>query len=370
MVAPRGPFRFLLVAMLVLSCLPASAEAPVATPAVAPPQPPAAPATPPVVVAPQRPQRRTVHRQVSRLPLDRTYRSVPLVDTGAVHGKIELALARHLDKDMAFNETALRDVVTGFREVLQVPVVLDTKALEDAGIDLDTPITFDNQGMSARATLRRILGDLDLTSMIRDEALVITTKEKASEELDVRLYPLPWGYRTQGAVDFQTLIDLIQNTVGGPGAWADAGGNGVIRPLGDGAAAMLVVTQTAEVHDAVEGLLRGLHEQALSEFGGPEDVPAAKTPTVRVHHVADEAVRRDLAAKLVELCNASLPHGADPEAKVTMVGECLAVQSATPEFHALAGQLIRSVAGEQVLDTDWSSYPGGAAGGMGGGGSF
>ena len=303
---------------------------------------------------------------MSRLPLDRTYRSVPVGDAAmaAAREKIETALTRPFDK-ADFNETPLRDVVADVRERLKIPVVLDGRALEEAGIDSESPITFTGQGMTARAALRRVLGDLDLTALVRDEALVITTREKAGEELDVRLYPLPWGYRMQGAVDFQALIDLIQNSVGGPGDWADGGGNGVIRPLGDGAAALLVVTQTAEVHDAVEGLLRGLHEQGLAEFGGREDASAGKTPTVRVHHVADEAVRRDLAQKLVELCNTSLPHGADPQAKVTMVGECLAVQSVTPEFHALAGQLIRSVAGEQVLDTDWSSYPGGAGAGGG-----
>jgi hypothetical protein len=40
-----------------------------------------------------------------------------------------------------------------------------------------------------------------------------------------------------------------------------------------------------------------------------------------------------------------------------MVGECLAVQSLTPEFHAMAGQLIRSVAGEGVSDLERTSYP-------------
>jgi hypothetical protein len=356
--------------MLVVSRLTVSAAPPVANPSIAAPQPAATPATPPVVADPPRPRLRTIHRQVSRLPLDREYRSVPVGDavTVAAHGKIEAALARAVDKDVDFVETPLRDVVNQWRDTLGIPVVLDVRALENSGIDLETPITFAGQGRSVRAMLRQVLGHLDLTWMIRDEALVITTTERAAVELDLRLYPLPWGYRTLGQVDFQTLIDLIQNTAGGPGTWADDGGNGGIRPLGDGAAAVLVVAQTAEVHDEIEGLLRGLHERALAEFGGPDDLPASKTPTVRVHHVADQVVRRDLAQKLVELCNTSLPHGADPQAKVTVVGDCLAVQSLTPEFHALAGHLIQAVAGEQVLDTDGTSHP--AGGGMPAGGAF
>jgi hypothetical protein len=332
-----------------MACLSAvGADPPLATPAVAPAQPPRA-------------TLRTVHRQVSRLPLTRDYRSVPVGDaaTVAAHARIDAALAKVADADSTnFIETPLRDVVAQFRGWLQVPVVLDHKGLEDAGLDLDTPVTFTGQGTTARAALRQLLADLDLTWMVQGESLVVTTKEKAAEHLPIRLYPLPWSYSTQGAIDFQSLIDVIQNTVGGPGAWADGGGNGAIRPLGEGGDAVLVVSQTAEVHDEIEVLLRGLHERALGEFGGPHDLPAAKTPTVRVHHVADEAVREDLAAKLAELCNAALPHGTDAQAKVTVVGECLAVQSLTPEFHALAGQLIRSVAGEQVKDVDWSADPG------------
>lgn len=365
--------RIVCAVVVSIACLQAvAADPPAANPLVVPPQPPAAQATRPVMVAPPRPQLRTVHRQVSRLPSTRDYRSVPVGDaaTVAAHEKIEAALGRVVDRETNFTETPLRDVVVQFGKILEVPVVLDMRALEVAGIDLDTPITFAGQGTTARAALRRILDDLDLTRLIRDEALVITTMERAGENLERRLYPLPWGHSTQGAVDFRSLIDLIQDSIGGPGVWAVGGGNGSIRPHGDGAAAVLVVSQTADVHDEIVGLLRSVHYRDLAEFGGPHDIPAAKTPVVRVHHVADDAVRRDLATKLVELCNSSLPHGADPQAKVTVVGEGLAVQSLTPEFHALAGQLIRAVAGEQVEDIDWNAYPADGGGGMDGGGSF
>jgi len=351
--------------MVAVSCLQAvAADPPAANSAVASPQPPAAPATPPVTVAPPRPHLRTIHRQVSRLPLTRDYRSVPVGDaaTVAAHEKIEAALVRVGDADANFTETPLRDVVVQFQKILKVPVVLDMKALEDAGVDLDTPVTCTSQGTTARAALRRILGLLDLTWLIRDEALVIATKELASANLELRLYPLPWGYSTQGGNDVRVLIDFIQNSVGGLDSWADGGGNGAIRIIGDGGAAVLVVSQTADVHDEIEGLLRSLHERDLAEFGGLHDIPAAKTPVLRLHHVADDAVRRDLATKLVDLCNSSLPHGADPQAKVTVVGACLAVQALSPEFHALAGQLIRAVAGEHVHDLEWSVYPGGGAG--------
>jgi hypothetical protein len=125
-----------------MSCLSAvGADPPLATPAVAPAQPPRA-------------TLRTVHRQVSRLPLTRDYRSVPVGDaaTVAAHARIDAALVKVADADSTnFIETPLRDVVAQFREWLQVPVVLDHKGLEDAGIDLDAPVTFTGQGTTARA---------------------------------------------------------------------------------------------------------------------------------------------------------------------------------------------------------------------------
>ena len=96
-----------------------------------------------VAADPPRPQFRTVHRQVSRLPLTRDYRSVPVGDaaTAAAHEKITAALTRVSDADMSFNETPLREVVAWFCEILEVPVVLDMTALEHAGIDPETTIT-------------------------------------------------------------------------------------------------------------------------------------------------------------------------------------------------------------------------------------
>jgi len=297
---------------------------------------------------------RVVHPQVSDSLLAREYRALP-VGSAAVARSREARIRESLDEELpetgwSFMETPLRDVVAQIKDGMGLPVVIDMQALEDAGIDLETPVTLDTSAVTVRSALRRILDPLDLTWMIRDEALLITTKEKASENLEIRLYPLPWGVCFQGTgdCDHQAVIGLVTNTVGGPGTWQDGGGNGSIRLQGDGPTAVLVVSQTTEVHDDIEGLLRGLHVRDLAEFGGPQDAAAAKTPTVRVHHVADAALRRDLAAKLVELCNASLPQGADAQAKVTIVGDCLAVQALTPEFHALALQVIRAAAGEQV----------------------
>jgi general secretion pathway protein D len=68
--------------------------------------------------------------------------------------------------------------------------------------------------------------------------------------------PVPFGPPATGGggqADFQSLIDLITNTVGGPAAWADQGGNGQIRPFDTNLS--IVVMQTQEIHEQIADLL-------------------------------------------------------------------------------------------------------------------
>ncbi|MFM7290544.1 MAG: hypothetical protein ACKO6B_04845 [Planctomycetia bacterium] len=364
---PPASFRLLLCAAFACGCLRVVAADPqVADPPVEAAQAAAEEAAPPPAEEQPLPLR-TIHRQVSRLPFNREFRVVPVGDAATVEAyeKIGEALQRPLEAQMTFAETPLRDVVETFRETLGVPVLVDRRAFEDAGIDLDLLITFKSHGTTARAALRHILGALDLGWIIRDESLVITTKDAAAQVADVRLYPLPLSSCTQPVADLRSLVELVQNAVA-PQTWNTVGGEGSIQPCGDGAATGLLVRQTMEAHAEVEGLLRGLHERELAEFDAAGDGSGAGAPTVRVYQVADEATRDDLARKLVELCNDALPQGRDPRARVTVVGGSLAVHAATPEFHALAGQLIRAVAGEQVLDGWRGGANAAAAAGMGG----
>jgi hypothetical protein len=133
------------------------------------------------------------------------------------------------------------------------------------------------------------------------------------------------------------MIDLIQSTVA-PDTWDGVGGPGAIRPLVSAGDPLLVVSQTSEIHDEVENLLRRIHGRLLAEFAG-------ERPVLRVHHVADARARESLQEVLVDLCNTSLGDLGDRAAAVTIVGDSVSVTSTSPEFHALAAQTIAAVAG-------------------------
>jgi hypothetical protein len=117
------------------------------------------------------------------------YKSVDLANPGSNEKKIYDSLDKPVE-NLDFSETPLRDVIAQIQDSQGIPVQIDAKALEDAGLDLEAPITRNVSGISLRSALRLLLGDLDLTYLIKDEVLLITTKDKAAENLVVKVYPV------------------------------------------------------------------------------------------------------------------------------------------------------------------------------------
>jgi hypothetical protein len=280
-------------------------------------------------------------------------------------------------RDFHFTETPLRDVIAQLKDMVQIPIQLDLKALEDQGVDLEAPITKDISGVELRSALRLILGDLDLTYLVKDEVLLITTKEKASENLIVRRYPMPSWIPVDEA-----LIDTVQNVTGGPGAWADGGGIGAIRP-GPGRSNSLIVSQTEEVHEEVVALLDEWMGDDLALLSA-EHPPLPKTVPTRLYRILDESLIKDLPAKLTQLCNVALAERGDPEAKITVLGNRIVVQSRNRAFHIYTAELVQALNGEDVTTTESlfdpsraepdidasQNYFQGGMGGMGGGMGF
>ena len=117
------------------------------------------------------------------------YKSVDLANPGSNEQKIYDALGKPV-QNFEFTETPLRDVIAQIQDAQGIPVQIDTKAFEDAGLDLEAPVTKNVSGISLRSALRLLLGDLDLTYLVKDEVLMITTKDKAAETMVVKVYPV------------------------------------------------------------------------------------------------------------------------------------------------------------------------------------
>ena len=105
-----------------------------------------------------------------------------------------------------------------------------------------------------------MLRKLDLNYVIKDEGLLITTPEEASNYLTTTVYPVEdlvlYHEEDDGTdADFDSLVDLMTSTVD-PQSWDGVGGPGSVRELPINLT--LVISQTQENHRQIEQLLQNL----------------------------------------------------------------------------------------------------------------
>jgi len=84
---------------------------------------------------------------------------------------------------LAFIETPLEDVVSYLQDEHDIPIVIDRRALDEAGIRVDAPITSRVSGVPLRSALRLVLDQLELAHVIENEVLVITTEKSRKARL-------------------------------------------------------------------------------------------------------------------------------------------------------------------------------------------
>jgi len=181
--------------------------------------------------------------------------------------KIEQVLAGPLHSNgIDVADQPLIDILMQLQDEYQIPIQLDTTALEEAGVGSDSPVTRTFRNISLRSALKLMLEPLKLTWIIRDEVLMVTTTEVAERRL------VTCVYNVQGLVDdgdpksMDALIDAIVTCVA-PGTWSENGGKQAdIRPLIPG---LLVVSQTSAIHEEVKGLLAKIRKAR-------EQVPISK----------------------------------------------------------------------------------------------
>jgi hypothetical protein len=213
----------------------------------------------------------------------------------------ELLLERALTQrgSVDFVQTRLQTAVETLRLDFRIPILLAAKKLEEASVSVDTPITKNITDLPLESILRLILADLELGIAIRDGVVLITTPEDIESQLITRVYPVldlvtPPRLISQEVAayserDYDALIDLIIATIK-PDSWDDVGGPGGINALDNAGA--LVISQSRDVHRAIENLLTSLRR--VKAFQG---IPSGALPTIASQRMtarpnAGESVRR------------------------------------------------------------------------------
>ncbi len=227
-------------------------------------------------------------------------RQVPAKAAGAT-SRIERALEQPVRWN--FRESPLSTVASSIREQMGIHVQVNQSALDDMGIDCDLPVTVTVTDLPLASALELAFLDSGLTWTVWNEALVITTPEKAAdlEMLVTRVYPVgdlvlhgpgPVGtprwmlWSGHGGVpppqakalpgsdaNFDRLIEMITSTIS-PTSWGDVGGPGSIEYYKVNDEEVLIISHTYRVQRAIERLfsdLRAIKPHATS--GVTNDLP-------------------------------------------------------------------------------------------------
>ena len=218
-------------------------------------------------------QTEEVHAEIADLlaRLRRLARKEPL------HSPAERKLAEALDSPtvIEFTETPLQDVVDYLKDVHHVEIQVDVQTLEAAQIGSDTLITANEKEMKLRSALRLLLPS-ELTYIIRDEVVVITTLADADSDRNrvTRIYPLAdllaGAAAGANAASAEQIVKVITAGIA-PERWRGAGGKGYIAPYLDGRGKCLIVSQSWTVHEQVADLL------AVLRLIGATAAPAGET---------------------------------------------------------------------------------------------
>ena len=126
--------------------------------------------------------------------------------------------------DVNFNAQALSGVMKYFETTYDIPIVIDNKALDEENITPDEPVTLNLPPVTFRSALKLILEPLQLTYVIEDEVMRITSKKTSANV--VRVYPVG------------DLVVPIAQMGGGGGGMMGGMGGGMMGGMGGGMGGM------------------------------------------------------------------------------------------------------------------------------------
>jgi hypothetical protein len=139
------------------------------------------------------------------------------------YNKTEEKIRRSLSQPttVEFLDLPLEDAITFLKEYHNINIYIDKATLTDEGVALDQPITLKLAGVTLRSVLKLLLEPVQLTWVIEDEVMKITTSAKAGEKLQTRVYPVG-----------DLVIPIITPRIGGLGG--GIGGGGAAGGIGGG----------------------------------------------------------------------------------------------------------------------------------------
>jgi len=174
--------------------------------------------------------------------------------------QIMAALNKTISVD--FTNKTFSEVMDYLKAATGLELAVDRRGLESVNVTYDTSINLKMRS-TARTVIRRILADLGLAYYIRDEAIQITSLERARQETTIRTYyigdlalvtdtriPFDLG-RLQALQTINVIIDQIKGME--PQSWRDNNPEAPGTIAFDPVRMSLIIRQSAEFHFRMSG---------------------------------------------------------------------------------------------------------------------
>ena len=166
----------------------------------------------------------------------------------------ESDIRRRLDKriDLSLGKTPLRSFFQTLSDELGIAILIDEKGLEDETITPEDPVMAVRTDTRARDIIRQVLEPLNLTTVVKGEALVVTNKKNSANI--IRYYDLSFILPNNTVTN--DLIHAIETLIT-PETWVNSGGTSMMSMVGS----VLVVHANEETQEELATFLREISKQ-------------------------------------------------------------------------------------------------------------
>lgn len=177
-----------------------------------------------------------------------------------------------------FDQTPLDDALASLSEKIGSTIHIDELSLSDNGISVDAPVTLSLHEKPLHVVLDTLLTPLELTCIVKNGELLVTTDVNCQELMALALYDVRDICRSEKTS--RQLLTTIQEATSGQ--WEDidglGGGMAFARP------GILVVQQTGPLHDEILAVIDQL--RALRQHAEPAgERPWERVVETRFHRV-------------------------------------------------------------------------------------
>ncbi|MFT5525617.1 MAG: hypothetical protein ACI9HK_003587 [Pirellulaceae bacterium] len=211
---------------------------------------------------------------------------------------------------LEFTNAKLGDVVRYISSETGINFELDEKSLDEIGISPNVTVTFECKETALDQALKRMLKDLELTYVIRDEVVLISTPEEAECKLAVRIYPVRDLVIDRNSKELERALYRIVT----PQSWDHNGGPGTIDRFER--TTSLVIAQTDYVHDQIRVLLEQLRaaKAETSAEAKQQLNDAEQRVQVQIHYF-HSAAEKPIADDVLKIVKENIPELSDDAIK-------------------------------------------------------